>query len=295
MILLQVIIILFWKQAKYWTIANLFLLLIVVFWYGAYSFMNMAREESAGIFHFEENQSTAIVTEERISQFPLIVQQWLRNSQVIGTSQTYAVRLQQKGEMRTKPDADFMPFEAAQYFNCVNASFVWTTKVRMFPKVYLFGRDKLVNAKGAMLIKLGALISVVDERESYEITSGAMLRYLAEICWFPSAALYDHIQWKSISDTSAEATLTINNISVSGVFNFSEKGEILSFTADRFYGDAKPPTLEKWCIEMLSYKEVNNIIIPDKAKVIWKLPEDDFHWLTLEIVEIEYNVPVLYE
>ena len=45
-----------------------------------------------------------------------------------------------------------------------------------------------------------------------------------------------------------------------------------------------------WLIETQSFKDFNGIKIPNESKVTWKFEEDDFHWLTVKITEIEYNV-----
>ena len=158
----------------------------------------------------------------------------------------------------------------------------------------MLGRDELQNGKGKMLIKLGGVIPVVNESENSKINSGAMIRYLAEICWFPSTALKEYITWNSTSETSAKATFSYNNQSVSGVFLFSENGDFVSFTADRYYGGDTNSTLETWYVEAVSYKEFNGVKIPNTSKVTWKLPEGDFNWLNLEITDIEFNPNTIY-
>jgi Ca2+/Na+ antiporter len=290
----QVFIIIYWKDAKFWTILNLVALLFCVATYGRYTFNTMVRKEIKELFLNTNQLTTTIVTEKSIVHLPVIVQKWLRSSGVVDKENVYSVKLKQKGKMRTKPDGKWMPFTASQYFNIERTSFVWTAKIKAMPLLGMYGRDKLVNGEGAMLIKLAALISVVNEGENYQIDSGAMIRYLAEICWFPTAAIHPSIVWKTINVTSAKAIFTIGNIVVSGIFNFSEKGEIVSFEAERFYGGTKEATLEKWYIEMVSYKDFNGITIPNKSNVIWKLKEGDFHWLTLEITDIVYNTAKMY-
>ncbi|WP_298423351.1 DUF6544 family protein [uncultured Kordia sp.] len=263
--------------------------------YANYRFFDMTQKESKQLFVATKKAEKPIIKEAAIANLPSIVQKWLRTSGVINKEYISYVRLKQKGRMRTKPYGTWMSFNAHQYFNTSDISFVWTTKVKVFPSIYLNGRDKLVEGKGAMLIKLVSLIPVVIERENHQINAGAMIRYLAEICWFPSAALHDAISWETINKTSAKAILTIQNVSVSGIFRFSEEGKIISFEAQRFYGGAKEATLEKWCVEMVSYTEFNGIKIPNISNVIWKLNEGDFHWLTLEITDLEYNCNSLYE
>ncbi len=51
-----------------------------------------------------------------------------------------------------------------------------------------------MNGKGNMLIKMMSTIPIGNS-SGEEMDQGAMMRFLAEIVWLPSAALNDYIQW----------------------------------------------------------------------------------------------------
>ncbi len=250
-IISQILIILFWKDAKFGTIANIIILLVSMSAYGGYQFNKMVQQESVQILQNINVENVAVISEKDIDHLPGIVQKWMINSGVIGKEKAISVYLKQTGEMRTKPVSKWMPFTAVQYFNVENPAFIWSTVVDAMP-INMFGRDKLYKGKGDMLIKLASLILVVDEGENEKINQGAMIRFLAEMCWFPSAALNDYIFWEVIDATSAKATLTFNDKSVSGVFTFSTEDNLVSFEASRYYGGKNDSKLEKWHVEMLS-------------------------------------------
>jgi hypothetical protein len=197
--------------------------------------------------------------------------------------------------MKTKPEGKWMPFTAEQYFDVENPAFVWSTKVDFMPMVNMAGRDKLIDGQGEMLIKLANVIPLVDEGNNEKMNSGAMLRYMAETVWFPSAALNDYIKWEAIETNAAKATFTLKGESVSGIYTFYDKGSFKSFEADRYYGGKKDSKLEKWKIIASDYKAFNGIKIPNKCNVTWKLQEGDFNWLNLEITELDYNTIERYE
>lgn len=121
-----------------------------------------------------------------------------------------------------------------------------------------------------------------------------MLRYLAELCWFPQAAIKDYVQWETIDATSVKATLKVNDKSVSGLFSFTSEGDFKSFEANRYYGGKLDSKLEKWHIEALDYNSFNGIRIPNKCKVTWQLANSDFEWLQLEVTDIEFNIKNIY-
>ncbi|QCX39002.1 hypothetical protein FF125_11350 [Aureibaculum algae] len=284
----QVLILMFWKDAKFGTIANVIILLITLSAYGNYRFKTMVDKELNAITNNLQFNKERI-SQNDIDSLPLIVQKWMQTSGVIGKEKIISVRLKQVGEMRTEVDGKWKPFSATQYFNIESSSFIWTAKIKMMPLIDLVGRDKLINGKGEMLIKLSGLIAVVNESDNIKINTGAMIRYLAETCWFPTAGLEDAITWENIDVTTAKATLKINNQSVSGLFKFNSNGDFISFEADRYYGGDENAQLEKWVVTAKEHKEFYGIKIPNKCQVTWKLKEGDFNWLNVEITDIEYT------
>jgi len=285
----QFLIILVWQEAKYGTIINIIILLASMSAFGNHRFDKMVEAETKAIIIEKIDSETKIITEADLKKLPEIVKLWLQRSHVVGNERVYSVSLIQQGHMRTKPDSKWMPFRATQYFNVDDPSFVWYTSVNTMPLMSMVGRDKFWNGEGEMLIKLAGLIPVVNVSNNEKINSGTMLRYLSELCWFPQAVINDYIEWEPMSSTSAKATFTYKNQSVFGTFSFTEEGDVMAFEAQRYYGGTEDSKLENWRVETSSFKKFDGIRIPNQCKVIWQLEEGDFHWLSLEIIDIAYN------
>ncbi len=256
---------------------------------GKFQFESMVQKEAKELLLNIPIKKDARIWQNDLIHLPGIVQKWMENSGVIGEQKGGSVRLKQKGEMKSKAFGTWMWFTAEQYFNMEDPAFVWVTGVTAFHGIHLSGRDKFYDVKGEMLIKLISLIPVIDQGKNKKMISGTMLRFLGEICWFPSAALNKCISWEEVNTTSTKATFSINNTKVSGLFTFSKDGEIKSFEAKRYYGAEEDSQKKKWLVEGMSYKEIEGIKIPNKSKVTWVLPEGEFNWLNLEITELEYN------
>ncbi|WP_178988312.1 DUF6544 family protein [Winogradskyella schleiferi] len=286
----QILIMLAWKDAKFGTLINVIIVLVAISAFGNYQFKIMVQKESEVIILENRHFVNSTITKADLIDLPEIVQLWLINSGTLGHEVSETVQLKQTGTMRTKPNGKWMSFKAQQYFNVTEPSFVWATTVDAMPLISMIGRDKLVNGKGAMLIKLAGLFPIVNVSDNDKVNSGSMIRYLSEMCWFPSAALNDYISWELMDSSSAKATFKYNNETVSGLFTFTENGELLNFEAKRYYGGDEDSTLESWLVETQSFKEFNGIKIPNKSTVTWKLKDCDFHWLTVEIIDLEYNV-----
>jgi hypothetical protein len=293
-ILSQIIIFTAWGDAKFGTIANVIILLVALPAMGDWFFHNKVSSEQEYLLEQVSQPNDKDVQKEDLQHLPEIVQAWLRNSGVVGKPEVTFVRLKQTGQMKTSPDGRWMDFSAVQYFDVKNTSFNWKVDVKMLPLITLTGRDKLMDGQGEMLIKLLSLINVVDEKQNEQINTGTMIRFLGEICWFPSAALNDFIRWEEIDEHSAKATMTIGKQQVSGIFRFSESGDFQFFEADRYYGGAEDAVLRKWVVEAEEYNRFNGNRIPNKLSVTWKLPEGDFTWLYLEITDLDINRFELY-
>lgn len=47
-------------------------------------------------------------------------------------------------------------------------------------------------------------------------------------------------------------------------------------------------------MEITGYKDFEGIRIPHKSKVTWKLKTGDFNWANVELTDLEFNKPELY-
>lgn len=286
----QSLIILSWSDAKFGTIANVVILIMAVPSIGKYFFDKTVREEQMAFVVQVSELDNNSITADDLNHLPNAVKKWLKRSGVMERKSASFIRLKQKGQMRTKPNGPWMDFNAVQYIDPKRASFIWNTQVLMMPMISLSGRDKLIDGKGHMMIKLLSVIPIVNEGPNDKINTGSMLRYLGEMCWIPSAALNRNIRWKELSSHSAQATLNIDGVSVQGIYHFDDEGRPRSFEAERYFGGGKDAKLEKWVVDNTDFKIFDGVLIPYKSKVIWRLKGGDFHWLNLEIVDLEADI-----
>lgn len=285
----QSLIIISWQDTKFGTILNIIILLVSIPALGSFHFRNMVEAERSKLQQEFVEPQIKEITSERLATLPPAVEKWLETSGVVGRPEIFYGHLTQTGEMRTSPDGKWMDFEAQQLVNIETPAFIWDTRVEMAPLINLYGRDKLINGEGEMLIKLFALAPVVNEGPGEKMDSGAMLRFLGEICWFPTAALSDHITWEETGRYTAKAILRIGAKQVDGKFTFNGVGDFESFEALRYYGGGPESKEELWYIKALEFKEFSGYRVPSKCLVTWKLPQGDFPWLKLEITSIYYD------
>ena len=289
LVISQTLITLDWHDAKAGTIANVIVLIVTIVAYGSWNLNNMVEKKVSNMLSENEIASTNIVNNDMLAPLPPPVQTWLLHSGIVGKPQVHTVHLKQKGFMRMKPDTDkWIPTTAEQYFTIDKPAFIWKVNMEMMPLLPVAGRDQFVHGKGQMLIKAFSLFNIVNQADE-KIDQGALQRYLAEICWFPSAALSPYITWQPIDDYSAKASMTYNSVSGSLVFCFNKDGELIRCIADRYKGGGSEATLEKWVVDTKRYAVMNGIRMPVQSEATWKLKEGDYTWYKLEITSIEYQ------
>ncbi len=284
-LLSQILILTSWSDARFGTIANILIFLCAL---PAYRYQLFLKNIEKEITTFKATNPTNFETQ-NISDLPQIVQKWLIRSGVTNKDSLHLFHTFQKGQMRSTPNGKWMNFESEQFSSLTTPSFIWKVKVDWMSIPFMNGRDRLLDGKGEMKIQLLSLINVVNEKDNPKINSGSAIRYLAELCWFPSAALNKNIHWTPIDTNFAKAIMEFPGDKVEGEFHFDYNGDFKSFVSDRYYGGTNEAKKEKWEVKVLEYKQFGTYRIPSLCHIIWKLKEGDFHWLTLEILEADFQ------
>ncbi|MGH1364588.1 MAG: DUF6920 family protein [Calditrichia bacterium] len=288
-LLSQTLIVIYWQDAKYATLPNFLILLVCVGAYANFQFMNMVESEV-----FEMNAVRTTGQEAGTQQpenLPLPVKKWLSVSNIMSLGRIETVYLEQETFIKLKPNQkDWYSGTAKQYFTTQPPAFIWHVDLTMNPLIQVSGRDKYVNGKGEMLIKLFSLISVADAKENHKVDQGTLQRYLAEIAWFPSAALNPYIRWQPIDNRTAKATMSYNGVSGSGTFYFSKDGDLQKFIAMRYkeVDDESQPI--EWVAEVLRTEEKNGVRVPTRMQATWQMESGAWTWLKLNITDIRYNI-----
>lgn len=289
----QILVIMFWKDAKFGTIPNMLILFISIASFGYHNFQNLVQQETKYLLSQNKTIEEKVINENDINDLPETVRQWLRNSGAIGRPFINVGKVTQEAEMQMKPDQkNWLSATAIQYTTIDNPAFIWTVNVKMNRLLNFQGRDKFANGKGEMLIKLNSLINVVNE-QGEKLDEGTLQRYLGEMVWFPSLALSPYITWEQLDDTSAKATMTYEGTTGSGTFYFNTNGDVTKFSALRYKGNEEGANRHEWIMNISEYKTFEGIKVPAVMSSTWKLDEGDWTWLKLEVKDIQYNENVI--
>ena len=286
----QILILLYWKDAKFGTLLNIILVVAIIPTFASRHFKNKISDERNLMKSEILTSAIETASEGQIDSLPEPVNRWLLKSGVKSSDIIRDVKLTQEILLRMKPEQkDWQQGEADQYFTTNPPAFNWEIDIPMFPGINAHGRDKFTHGKGQMTIKLASLIPVVNEKNNFKINQASLQRYLAEIAWFPSAALSSNIQWEAIDENSAKATMTYMGTEGTGKFYFNEDGSFQKFVAMRYKGVSEESIPVEWTVRALKSEERNGRFIPTELEADWKIDGENWTWLKLKIIDIEYN------
>jgi hypothetical protein len=229
---------------------------------------------------------------DELSSLPEIVQKYFRLVLKDGAPVINRATITQIGEFRMNPGSEeWLDMKAIQNFTAGNRGFVWSATITMFPPVNIKVIDSYINGKGAMKGKVLSLITVIDEREKKELNKAVLQRYLAESVWFPTALLPSQgVKWTEIDGKRASATINDSGVTVSLVFGFNNKGEIVEvYTSERYREVNREYRLFPWKGEFSDYTEIQGYRIPSVAEVAWVLEDGTFPYWRANIKRVDFD------
>jgi len=228
-------------------------------------------------------------TEEDILKLPSPVQKYFYYCGYIGKPKMSNMKVYFK-------DVDFVQASKKLKINYTVCSFVTEpTRVALIDTSMLGipfeGIDSYVNGDGCIKGQIGKLITLFNEKGE-AMNKAGLVTYLSECFLMPKLVLQDFINWEYIDETHVKATINYYGISASGIFEFDDKGAMISFTTeDREYNDGNGNIQKvRWSAVCKDYKDMNGIKYPTDFKAVWHLKTGDFVYFHGRDIEVRYNV-----
>jgi hypothetical protein len=239
----------------------------------------------------EQSREVRTVTAEMLDGLPEPVQRYMNYTGVIGKPWIDTVCLEQSGRFRLGADRPWMPMKARQTYTTNPPGYEWKARFKPFGLPVLSARDVYKQGQGHMFGRMAGLFTIFDERGE-KLDQGAMLRYLSEMIWFPTALLGDNISWRELNAHSTRVTLSDHGKQVSGEMYFDEEGRLVSFTALRYRMVDDDFSLDPWSTPVIDYGTRAGLNLPVRGQAVWNLPSGDLSYWDGEISRVEYNLPL---
>ncbi|HEX8358852.1 MAG TPA: DUF6544 family protein [Longimicrobium sp.] len=234
-----------------------------------------------------------VYSPEQLEGLPAPVARYFRTALRPGQPLIRTARFRQEGHFWLGArDGRWSPFTAEETFSTSPPAFVWDASIRMAPLLSARVRDSYAGGTGSMRARLASVIPLVDQSGGPELAAGALLRYLGEAVWLPTALLpASGVAWTPIDDRTSRATITDRGVTVSLDFTFGENGEIRSTytpTRSREVEGRWVPT--PWNGSYRRYERVAGMLVPMEGEVAWVLPDGPLPYWRGRITGAEYDL-----
>ena len=215
--------------------------------------------------------------QKEIAGLPEPVQRYFKTVLQDGQAIIAKVELSQKGQFHMNETEDkWHKFNATQLVITKRLGFDWDAKIQIVPFINVFVHDTYLLGKGNLQASILGLFTVAKMHNTTELNQGELLRFLAEMVWYPTALLPSQgVVWEAINQNSSRATLTDGEATVSVVFQFDAEGLITSMRAESrchsVVGDKL--VFMPWVGNFREYATHNGMRIPLEGEVGWEHPE----------------------
>lgn len=153
------------------------------------------------------------------------------------------------------------------------------------------GYDYYQNGTGGMKGVIAKAITLFNQTGA-DMDKACLATFLAESLFAPTILLKDYITFEEINDFEVRATISYKGQTASGIFNFDEQYEMISFTTNDRAVANTDGTVEyiPWSALCGDYTvEKNGIKYPTKFQAVWNYSDGDFTYFDGTIDKISYG------
>lgn len=228
-------------------------------------------------------------TEKDIENLPAPVQKYFRHCGFIGTRKMSCMSaVYNNVDFSTGRNGANLMIDYTQYNFVGKPDRLALIESSMFG-VPFDGYDYYLHGQGGMKGVIGKCITIFDTRGA-EMNKACLVTWLSEALIVPNAALQDFVKWSEIDENHAKAEVNYYGISVSGIFKFSDEGEMIAFTTnDRSVAENDGTfTYVPWTAECDNYKETDGILHPTQFRAVWNYDDGDYVYFNGNDIKITY-------
>ncbi len=159
-----------------------------------------------------------------VSSLPEPVSRYLRHSIAGGAPLARGVELSMGGEIRLKPEGDWLPMKAEEII-APEAGFIWRVRVRM-GLLAVSGADAYLHGEGSQRFRLWTCIPFL-RASGPDVSRSALGRLAGESVFCPSGLLPERgVQWRQTGPLAAEALLNRHGEAVTLRLTFHPTGPL---------------------------------------------------------------------
>jgi hypothetical protein len=286
----QLVIFPFWKDARFGTIANGILLVVALTAFGKWNFENKYEREVSSQMNRMNSDRTDLLTEMDIMKLPVLVQKYIRYAGAVNKPKIRNFKIEFTGKIRKNEQSEWMPFVSEQY-NFMETStrlFFMKATMRHLP---VEGFHSFMNGSAFMDIRLFSLLKV-QYQSGREMGIAETVTFFNDMCCMAPGTLIDsRIKWLDQDSLKVKASFSNNGITITAWLYFNPQGQLVNFISNNRYATQEDGTMLQlpWQTPISSYRNLNGYNLPSYAEAIYHYPKGDFCYGTFTIRNIDYN------
>jgi len=287
----QLLIIGYWQDTKFGTLANAIILIIAIPSWAESQFKNQYNRDVSENLTYTKSLAEPLLTIEAIAHLPEPVQRYIIYSGAINKPVLNNFKIKFEGQIRSDEKSDWMPFTTEQY-NFIDPPmrlFFMKATMKGLP---VAGYHAYKDGVAFMDIRLLSLFRV-QYQAGREMDIAETVTWFNDLCLFAPAGLTDkRITWEDIDDLTSKATFTSKDITISAILYFNTTGELINFISDDRWQIISEEDRKRirFSTPAKNYIDMNGHRIPSYGEAIWNLPEGDLTYGQFHCRNIEYNV-----
>ena len=285
-----------WRDASFGTVANVVLLVAVVYGYASQGPRSYRAEYRRRVRTALAGPGVdAIMTENDLAHLPQVVAAYVRRCGAAGLPHVRNFRARIHGRIRSGATTPWMSFTGEQ----VNTYGPAPSRL-FFMDATMFGLPvdvlhAFAGGVATMRVKVCSLVPMANAAGP-EMDRAETVTLFNDLCVLAPAALVDApITWRGIDTHRVLGTYTEGPHSVSAELVFNDDDDLVDFVSDdrlRASSDGKRFTPQRWSTPVSGYRVVDSRRVITTGDGRWHAddPEGDFTYLEFHLDEITDNV-----
>lgn len=289
-VLSQVLIVLHWQDARFGTVANVLLVLVIALGAVVHRFRQQYHQEAHEVGQVAMVATARVLREEDLAPLPAPVQRFLRKGRHVGRPVPRSLYVEFTGEIRAK-DGPWMPFRTDQLntFDPPARLFWMNATMKALPTK---GYHRLRDGHASMHIKVLGLLPVIDA-QGPEMDTAELVTWFNDLCLFAPARLADPtITWQPVDDRSATATVAHHGIRISATLLFDDQDRLVDFVSDdRYYlGPDGRSERRRFSTPVSGAFTAGGLTFPADGEALFVLDDGPFTYIRLHTEAVAYDV-----
>ncbi len=235
-----------------------------------------------------KSYTETILLEADIAILPEIIKQYIRNCGYLNKSRIINGKIIWANVYhRSNYKGKFRKLHYYQFNSVVKESRIVYINAKIIELI-----EKYQGGIGTWLMVLFKIFKLINIKNKKEINESVLATLLSDFIVFPTYFLLPNVKFELIKSNELKVEFTHNKTTVSGIFYFSESGEITKFeTNNKYYSEnGKDFKKVKWIGCSDKYIERNGIRTPSIYTALWEMENGKDVYFKGEIKEIIYNI-----